>query len=277
MNGLVLNCVEGLFQVPVNILLTNDDGIRAPGLWAAARELSRIAHVTVVAPAREQSGVGTSLSLHNPVYLKKEASDLPDLEAYSVEGTPGDSVILALRIPLVDTPDLVVSGINEGANLGDDVFISGTVGAALQGYFNGVSAISVSVAALEVTNFQPAARAVSLLAEQLRYAAIPGRILLNVNLPDEPAEGLVDFCLTKLAQRKSVENVQEDGKERHFWIRRGHVEWSDKEGTDRWAVTRKKGSMTPLMASPRRPPRPLLHEIAATVFAGLSDSVVKVA
>jgi len=130
----------------LRVLITNDDGIAAPGLWALAEEFNRTAEVVVVAPDREQSGVGTSVSLHSPLRVRSVRPVVPGIETYAVEGTPADSVIIALRMLLKDKLDLVVSGINEGSNLGTDVLISGTVGAAFQAYFYGLPAIAVSVA-----------------------------------------------------------------------------------------------------------------------------------
>ncbi|MDO8473699.1 MAG: 5'/3'-nucleotidase SurE [Dehalococcoidia bacterium] len=256
----------------MNILLSNDDGIRAAGLWAAARELSKIGKVTVVAPDREQSGVGTSVTFHHPLRVKKEIPEAPGVDAYSVEGTPGDSVILALRLPLLrEFPDLVISGINEGANLGDDVFISGTVGAALQGYFNGLSAISISVAAPKVEDFTPAAKLVALLAANLEHARLPGKILLNVNLPNVSLAGLQDLRVTKLAERRYADAIQEgtDGRKKYYWIGRGQTEWISGEGTDHWAIQHGVVSVTPLMASPRRPSRSTLNDLAIQVLKGL--------
>ena len=145
----------------MRILVTNDDGIAAPGLWALVEELRSIAEVIVVAPDREQSGVGTSVTLHQPLRVRQVTPIVPGIETHVVEGTPADSVIIALRMVLRDRLDLVVAGINEGSNLGTDVLISGTVGAAFQGYFHGLSAIAVSVASFDNLHFGPACRIVS--------------------------------------------------------------------------------------------------------------------
>ena len=120
----------------MKILVTNDDGIFARGLWVLAKELSSIAQVIVVAPDREQSAIGTAVTLHQPLRAQKVRPILPEIETYSVEGTPADSVILALGKLVKGKVDLVISGINQGQNLGQDVLISGTVSAALQGYLD---------------------------------------------------------------------------------------------------------------------------------------------
>ena len=122
----------------MRVLVTNDDGIFAPGLWILVKELKSIARVVVVAPDREQSAIGTAVTLRQPLRVQRVSPLVPGVETYSVEGTPGDSVILALGKLIKSRVDLVISGINQGPNLGDDVLISGTVAAALQGYLRGL-------------------------------------------------------------------------------------------------------------------------------------------
>ena len=119
----------------MKILITNDDGIYARGLWCLAEALRQVGDVTVCAPDREQSGVGTAVSLHTPVRVNSVVPQVADIPTYAVEGTPSDSVVLALESLMPGGVDLLFSGINEGANLGNDALISGTIGAALQGYF----------------------------------------------------------------------------------------------------------------------------------------------
>lgn len=121
----------------MKILVTNDDGISSEGLWTLVKELKNIAQVIVTAPDREQSAIGTAVTLHQPLRVKRVRPMVPEVETYSIEGTPADSVILALSKLIKDRVDLVVSGINQGLNLGNDVPISGTVGSALQGYLHG--------------------------------------------------------------------------------------------------------------------------------------------
>jgi len=129
----------------MKILVTNDDGILAEELGMLVKELKNIAQIVVVAPDREQSAIGTAVTLHQPLRVQKVRPMVPGVETYSVEGTPADSVILALSRLIKDKVDLVVSGINQGLNLGNDVPISGTVGAALQGYLHGFPAFAISV------------------------------------------------------------------------------------------------------------------------------------
>jgi 5'-nucleotidase len=145
------------------ILVANDDGIFAPGLWALARELKNIDDVVAVAPDREQSATGTSVTLRQPLRVRKISPVVSDVNTFAVEGTPSDSVILGLE-KLAKDAGMVVSGINSGQNLGDDVLISGTVGAALQGYLRNLPAIAVSVGTVDTADLQTAARLVRLLA-----------------------------------------------------------------------------------------------------------------
>jgi len=170
----------------MKILVTNDDGIFAEGLWILVKELRSIARVVVVAPDREQSAIGTAVTLRQPLRVQKVRSMVPEIETYSVEGTPADSVILALGKLVKDKIDLVVSGINHGANLGDDVLISGTVGAALQGYLRGLPALAISVTLGDNLHLDNAAKLATVLAKKIESNALPTSILLNVNLPNLP-------------------------------------------------------------------------------------------
>ena len=149
----------------MKILVTNDDGIYAKGLWVLAAELRKVAEVIVVAPDREQSATSSAITLHQPLRLTQVRTQMAGIKAYSIEGTPADSVILALGI--LDDIGIVFSGINEGINLGDDVLLSGTVGAALQGYLRGLPSIALSVVAEEDIHFEVAARFASLLADKI--------------------------------------------------------------------------------------------------------------
>lgn len=204
----------------MHILVTNDDGILAPGLWALVRELKGIARVTVVAPDREQSASGTAVSLRQPLRVQKVSPVVPGVEAYSVEGTPCDSVILALGKLIKDDVTLVVSGINQGHNLGDDVFISGTVGAALQGYLRGLPALAVSVAAEDNSGRENAARLAKLLAEKIIAKKLPSDIFLNINLPNLPLAAIKGVKITQPAHKTHIDSVEEghDGRREYYWL-----------------------------------------------------------
>jgi 5'-nucleotidase len=238
---------------PLRILLTNDDGIAAPGLWALAEELKAMAEVIVVGPDREQSGVGTSVTLHQPLRVRKVRPAVPDIETYAVEGTPADSVIIALKLLLKDRIDLVVSGINEGSNLGTDVLISGTVGAAFQAYFYGLPAIAISVGSFDNLHFEVASRMAALLAGQLAGGKLPPRFLLNVNLPNLPIDQIAGIEVTELGERSYTDAVKRggvkaghDGKRDYYWIVHGEPETREEKGTDVWALRHKRISITPL-------------------------------
>ena len=232
----------------MKILVTNDDGVYADGLWQLVKELRDVGTVTVVAPDRDQSGVGTSVTLGQPLRLSEIRSLVKEVKAYSVEGTPADSVILALRLAMKDGIDLIVSGINEGPNLGNDVFISGTVGAALQGYFYGIPAIAFSVAAFGSLHFGVAARLARLLAGELVDKGLSQKLLLNINLPNLPREEIEGIEITKLGEREYVDKIEpgHDGKRQYYWIMRGEPDWNMIPGTDVWALKQNRISITPL-------------------------------
>lgn len=258
----------------LKILVSNDDGVYADGLWALVRELRDIATVIVVAPDRDQSGVGTSVTLRHPLRMTEIRSPLDGVIAYSVEGTPADSVILALKLVVKDGVDLVVSGINEGPNLGDDVFISGTVGAAVQGCFYGLPSIALSIAAFGSRHFNVAARLAKLLAGEIISRSLRHRILLNVNLPDLPCEELKGIEVTRLGERRYADRVEagHDGKREYHWIMRGKSEWHLVPGTDVWALEENKISITPLFGNPDGASREFLESIAQAVFRKLVSS-----
>ena len=230
----------------MKILVTNDDGFYARGLWLLARELSKVGEVVIVAPDREQSAVGSSMSLHHPLRVRKVRSPLEGVISYSVEGTPADCVILALGRLLKGKVDLVFSGINEGANLGDDVLLSGTVGAALQGHFKGIPSVALSVGALKDVHFDAAVRLAGVLAKLM--GNLPREVLLNVNLPNLPMEEIKGIEITKLGRRSFSDEVVEgnDGKREYYWIVRGEPQWHPEPGTDVGAFTSDKISITPL-------------------------------
>jgi 5'-nucleotidase len=234
--------------VSLRILVTNDDGIYAPGLWALVEELKRTAEVIVVAPDREQSATGTSVTLSRPLRVNRIRPLLEGVEAYSVEGTPADSVILALGTLIEDGVDMVLSGINEGANLGSDVFISGTVGAAFQGHLRGLPAIALSVAALGDIHLGTAARLAALLAGKMPAKTLPPDILLNVNVPNLPPDEIKGIEVTRLAPRSYTNAVEEghDGKRKCYRIVRGQPQQNMDKGTDVWAVSSDFISILPL-------------------------------
>lgn len=175
----------------------------------------------------------------------------PEIDTYAVQGTPGDCVILGLQNIMKDGVDLVVSGVNDGANLGNDVLISGTVGGAMQGYFAGIPAIAVS-AAWKTTDFRPAARVAAVLADFILSERLPSEVLLNVNVPDRPLDRMSGIAVTTLARQTYVDVIEqtEDARGRMiYWITRGRATTDEFEpGTDIWAMRNHYISITPLQS-----------------------------
>ena len=241
----------------LKILLTNDDGIYAPGLLAAARALASVGELHIVAPSREQSGVGSALTLHGAIQvtpvqidelLGDEARSQYSITAFSVEGTPADSCVLALE-RLVGRVDLVVSGINKGSNLGADILVSGTVGAALQGYLRGFPTLAISVGSVQNPQFDGAARLLGLLADQLGRTPPEQAFFLNVNLPSVPLSEIDGVQVTRLGGRSYGESVGEEGSgepKRYRISRNKPIPGENPEGTDIWALKNNRISITPL-------------------------------
>lgn len=226
----------------LRVLLVNDDGIHGRGVWALAEELTKIAEVHVVVPDREQSGVGTSITLHRPLRVNKIDHWHGVKSAHSIDGTPADCTILGLRSLVKETVDVVVSGINDGANLGNDAFISGTVSAALQGFFYGIPSIAVSVTALENAKYAAAASFTSHLVKEIAAGNPTEKVFLNVNVPNRPLEQIQGVYVTRFAKRSYVDHIDEKVDSRgkaYYWILRGTPEWEVEEGTDIWALRNK--------------------------------------
>tara|TARA_Y100000590_G_scaffold299085_1_gene337245 strand:- start:1024 stop:1800 length:777 start_codon:yes stop_codon:yes gene_type:complete len=232
----------------LKILVTNDDGIHAEGLWALVEELRKVGEIVVSAPDREQSGVGTAISLNHPVRATEVDKGIEGVMAYAIEGTPADSAILALESLIEDPVDLVVSGINRGANMGNDVLISGTMGAALQGFFRGIPSIAMSVAALQDVHYSPAAIVARLLAKSVAEKRLSSPMLLNVNVPNQPMEKIKGVSITKLGRRTYMDVIKEndDGRKKYYWISREKPGWILEKGLDIWSIRRKRISITPL-------------------------------
>jgi 5'-nucleotidase len=235
----------------MQILVTNDDGISASGLWTLVRELKSIAQIVVVAPDREQSATGTAVTLRQPLRVQRVAPMITGIEAYSVEGTPCDSVILALGKLMKNSADLVISGINQGPNLGDDILISGTVGASLQGYLRGLPAIAISVANIEKPNLDNAAKLATLLAKKIDNNGLPKDIFLNINLPDLPLVEIKGIKITQPAHKTHIDTVEEghDGRQKYYWLVRQKLGTDADENTDIRALEQGNISITALHTS----------------------------
>lgn len=228
----------------MRILLSNDDGYQAPGIVCLAEALRQRAEVTLVAPDRDRSGASNSLTLDNPIRARHIAADV-----IAVDGTPTDCVHLAITGLLTDEPDMVVAGINAGANLGDDVLYSGTVAAAMEGRFLGLPAIAVSLVGSELHHYATAARVVLHLIERLRYSPLPADTILNVNVPDCAWDALEGFEATRLGHRHKAEPVvhAQDPRGRDiYWIGPPGGEQDAGPGTDFHAVRRQRVSISPL-------------------------------
>jgi 5'-nucleotidase len=231
----------------MRILVTNDDGVFADGLWSLVRELKGRAQVIVVAPDREQSAAGTAVTLWQPLRVRQVEPTVPDTEAYAVEGTPSDSVILALGNLVRGKIDLVISGINNGLNLGEDVYISGTVAAALQGYLQGCPSLAISTERGN-SHLDIAARLAALVARRIDQSSLPADLFLNINLPSIALAEIGGVHITRLATESHINTVEEgfDGKRKYYWlVRQGQNQTAD-EKTDVWAIKQNRISITPL-------------------------------
>jgi 5'-nucleotidase len=228
----------------MRILISNDDGYFAPGLAALARELKSLAQVTVVAPERDRSGASNSLTLDRPLSVRTAASGF-----HYVNGTPTDCVHIAITGLLDHRPDLVVSGINNGANMGDDTLYSGTVAAASEGYLFGIPAIAFSLVSKSWSNLDAAvAQAHRLVAHQLAQP-VTGPVLLNVNFPDLPAAQVKGVAATRLGKRHPSQPVVRSATpygETVYWIGPAGAANDASEGTDFDAIKRGFVSVTPL-------------------------------
>jgi 5'-nucleotidase len=233
----------------MKILVTNDDGMFSDGLWVLAKELNRLGDVAVVAPDREQSAIGTAVTLTQPLRVQKAQSRISGVDAFAVQGTPGDSVILGLEKLVKGPVDIVVSGINEGLNVGTDVLISGTVGAALQGYLRGASAIALSMAGTQKRYLDGGATIARLLVERIRSSSPTASIFLNVNLPDRAPGEIAGVRIAQLATESHLDTAQEghDGKRGYYWlVRKRRQGRQHDETTDIWAVEHGYVSISPL-------------------------------
>ena len=228
----------------MHILLSNDDGYLAPGLGAMAANLSASDTVTVVAPERDRSGSSNSLTLERPLRVH-----LAENGFYFVNGTPTDCVHLAITGLLDEEPDMVVSGINAGANMGDDVLYSGTVAAAMEGRFLGLPAIAVSMTSYDPLHFDTGVRAIASIIDRLRNEPLQQTTILNVNVPDVPWNEVRGFRITRLGNRHKSEGVirQVDPRgDPMYWVGPPGAAQDAGEGTDFNAVENNYISITPL-------------------------------
>ena len=228
----------------MKILLSNDDGYRAEGLRCLAEHLRDVADIVIVAPERNCSGASNSLTLEQPLRLTEVGPD-----SFFVNGTPTDCVHLALTGLLDEEPDMVISGINHGANLGDDVIYSGTVAAAMEGRFLGLPTIAISMVCREGEFFETAGRVARELVSRVQEHALPPNTILNVNVPDRSFDELEGFSATRLGYRHKAEPVVRGTDPRGrplFWVGFAGAGQDAGPGTDFHAIESGRVSVTPL-------------------------------
>ncbi|MBI5186190.1 MAG: 5'/3'-nucleotidase SurE [Nitrospinae bacterium] len=230
------------------ILLTNDDGIRAPGLRALYESIKEVDEVCVVAPETEMSAVGHAITLSDPLRVK-EIMKNGGFFGYAVSGTPADCVKIALKAILRKKPDMVLSGINQGANVGTNVIYSGTVSAATEGTILGIPSIAISLDSFVDTDFSAAAAFAKRLVSQIRKRAFPKGTLLNVNVPSVPADQIQGVEIVPQGKSRVVETFDKRVDPRqhtYYWQAGEMVIMEEDEGTDCWALRHKKISITPI-------------------------------
>jgi 5'-nucleotidase len=228
----------------VKILVSNDDGYFSPGITLLAEALASLGEVTVVAPERDRSGASNSLTLDRPLTVRRAPNGF-----YSVNGTPTDCVHIAVTGLLDFTPDVVVSGINLGANMGDDTIYSGTVAAAVEGYLLGIPSLALSLTSRTGEHFQSAIGVALQMVERLRRAPFGEPLLLNVNIPDVAPASLGGIEVTRLGKRHKAEPVvklQTPRGETAYWIGPAGGAADAGPGTDFHAVEQRRVSVTPL-------------------------------
>jgi 5'-nucleotidase len=228
----------------MRILLSNDDGYFSPGLACLKMHLTSIAEVIVVAPERDRSGASNSLTLDRPLNLRTAANGF-----FYVNGTPTDCVHLAITGMLDTQPDMVISGINAGANMGDDTIYSGTVAAATEGFLLGIPSIAVSLAGRELKNYDTAARVVVDLVQRFQKNTHVKPWLLNVNVPDIAYEEIQSILVTRLGKRHRAEPVIKSKNPRGetvYWVGAAGKAQDAGEGTDFHAISSNSVSITPL-------------------------------
>jgi len=228
----------------MRILISNDDGYFAPGLACLAEHLAKVADVVVVAPERDRSGASNSLTLDRPLKLRTAANGF-----YYVNGTPTDCVHLAVTGMLDYQPDMVVSGINAGANTGDDTIYSGTVAAATEGFLLGIPSIAVSLSGHKLAHYETAARVATELVQRFAKQTHSHPWLLNVNVPDVPHKQLQGVEVTRLGKRHKAEPVIKASNphgEAVYWIGAAGKAQDAGDGTDFHAIEHQRVSITPL-------------------------------
>jgi len=226
------------------ILVTNDDGVYAPGIRALFAEMQTLGRAIIVAPERDKSAVSHSLTMNRPLRVRELETDV-----YTLDGTPTDCISIGMNKVLAAHPDLIVSGINPGVNLGDDISYSGTVSAAIEGTMYNIASLAFSLAGEAPFDFTAAAQIAGKLAEQAMSEGLPENTLLNVNVPDCKENEIQGIRYTRQGRRVYKNAIQETfdpwGR-KHYWIGGGTVHWSGGNATDEHAVREGYISVTPI-------------------------------
>ena len=226
----------------MRILISNDDGYQAEGIIQLAKSLSEIAEVIVVAPSENKSAASSSLTIGKPLKPIQIENNV-----YAIDATPSDCVHLAMCGFIKESIDLVVTGINFGANLGDDVIYSGTVAGAIEGRFLGLPSIALSLASWECNHFDTAGNIAKILVDQIEKAPLSNNTIINVNVPDVPMNDIKGIKSTRLGSRhKSAPSIQDSKNPSLFWIGENGKEADNVEGTDFYAISNNYVSVTPL-------------------------------
>lgn len=231
------------------MLITNDDGIASPGIAALVQAFDRAADVVVVAPEHERSATGHAITLHKPLRATPAAIPGSPARAWSTNGTPADCVALGLLDLLAQRPDVVVSGINVGPNMGRDLTYSGTVSGAMEGAIFRVPSIAVSIGAFRDPVFSVAAAFAVELARAILERGLPEDTLLNVNVPNLPAREIGGVAITRQGTKRYISRLEKRSDPRgrtYYWLTGEPAPQQDEEGTDSWALARGRISVTPI-------------------------------
>lgn len=226
------------------ILLTNDDGVNAPGLQALFQAMQRLGRTIIVAPERDNSAVSHSLTMNRPLRVREIGSD-----RYTLDGTPTDCVTLGISKILKEKPALLVSGINPGGNLGDDISYSGTVSAAVEATMLGVPSIAVSLAGEEPFLFESAAAISAKIAGIVLERGLPKDTLLNINIPNLPPAEIAGVSFTRQGRRvydNAIKEISDPWGRRHYWIGGGIPSWDRGNDTDSGAIAAGRISISPI-------------------------------
>jgi 5'-nucleotidase len=232
----------------LRFLVTNDDGINAPGLLALKQELAKIGEVDAIAPDRPRSAAGHAITLHKPLRVRKVT--LADgTVGWASNGTPSDCVVLGISEVLGHPPDMVVSGINAGPNLGEDLTYSGTVSAAMEGTIYGLPSLAISIADWEAQDYSAAARFAARLVQALQAHRLPPLTFLNVNVPARPEQQIEGIAITSQARRRYKGRLEKRKDLRgveYYWLGGEILDQGDLAGTDVEAIEQNRISITPV-------------------------------